>query len=337
VNPPAVDSCVTLWALRRSCPFAAPIVITSGLSTILGGILNARGVFAVPALTPALSSAIPLMALALPSARRSIELIACATLAGYGLELVVLAVVVWRALGRATPVRDGNGDGAAGRVLKGYLPMVGGMIVSAASPLVDQFMSTQLGDGAVATLSFGGKVPAFVMGLGATAVGTAVLPYFSRLVAAKDFVGIRRSLRNWSVAIFVIYLPIMALGFVFARPLIRTLFERGAFHANDTETTARVFLAYLPQLPFYVLGVLGCRLLSALNKNRVIMLIAFLNVLINFVGDYTFMHWLGLPGIALSTSMVYFLSTSLVFAALRNVGEGAGRQRPNAMRTAAGN
>jgi len=49
--------------------------------------------------------------------------------------------------------------------------MIAGMLVSCASPVIDQFMATRLGNGSVATLAVGGKVSAFIPGLGALAVG----------------------------------------------------------------------------------------------------------------------------------------------------------------------
>jgi putative peptidoglycan lipid II flippase len=303
---------------RRLYPMAAPIVITSGLSTVLGGLLNARGWFALPALTPALSSLVPLIVLAMFPNHRSIEVIAGGTLAGYVVELLVLAAV-FRSAAWRPPGRWEASTGATRRVLGAYVPMFGGMIVSCASPVVDQLMATRLGSGAVATLSFAGKAPAFIMGLGGVAVGTAVLPHFSRLVAAGDSSALRRSLWAWTALIVIAYVPIVILGSAFARPLIRLLFERGAFHASDTETTARVFLGYLPQLPFYVLGILASRLLSVLGRARLLMYFAFLNVVTNFIGDYVLMRYLGLPGIALSTSIVCLGSTSVMFLALRNI------------------
>ena len=51
-------------------------------------------------------------------------------------------------------------------------------------------------------------------------------------------------------------LPAM-VGLVAVRePLVRLLFERGAFGAGDTERTALAFLAYAPQLPFVALDQL---------------------------------------------------------------------------------
>jgi len=295
-------------------PYMLPIVLANGMSVLLGGILNANDRFALPAITPALASLVPLSAYALPPEYRSIKYIAIATIAGYVAETVVLCASVVKQ-GVLAPSFAGTSN-ATSAVLRAYAPMFAGMLVSCASPVIDQFMASRLGEGAVATLSFAGKVPSFVMALCAGAVGAAVLPFFSRLAADSDWDGIRAAVRVWAALIIVATIPVVVLCELIAPTLIRLLFERGAFGPHDTAATVPVFRAFLPQIPFYVLGILGCRLLSALQHNRLLMLFAAFNVVVNFVTDFAFMRMFGLPGIALSTSLVYLVSAVLVFTAV---------------------
>lgn len=295
-----------------------PIVFAGVLSTVMGGVLNARGGFSLPALTPASSSVVPIAALLLLPRHRTIDIVAYGTVVGYLAELVVLGSVLYRAGCLALPEQYRLSEPTR-RVLRAFAPMFAGMLVSCASPIIDQFMATQLGEGSVATLAFGGKVPAFMAGLGALAVGAAVLPHFSQLAAERDWLALRHSLWVWVRVVSAVSIPVVVLSMAGAHVVVRVLFERGAFHAADTATTTRVFLAYMPQVPFYILSVLGARVLSALQRNRTIMVIATVNVSVNVAGDYVLMHWLGLPGIALSTSLVYMVSMSLVFLALRDV------------------
>ena len=59
-------------------------------------------------------------------------------------------------------------------------------------------------------------------------------------------------------------------------------------------------------------GALGSRVLNALSLNRVTAVIGILNCITNLIFDYVFMMWLGLPGIALATSAVYFCSSLVI-------------------------
>ena len=58
------------------------------------------------------------------------------------------------------------------------------------------------------------------------------------------------------------------------------------------------------------------RLLSALKKNQILMVISGINIIANIVGNYLFMRHLGVAGISLSTSVVYLISMIAVFLSL---------------------
>jgi putative peptidoglycan lipid II flippase len=59
--------------------------------------------------------------------------------------------------------------------------------------------------------------------------------------------------------------------------------------------------------------MIGVRLLSALAKNSALMALSAINLLVNIIGNYVLMQFLGVAGIALSTSIVYAISTGMIF------------------------
>ena len=292
-----------------------PVVLLSGLSTLWASTLNASERFVAAALAPVSVSLVPVVALLVLRRLRPLDALLLGTLIGYGVETLVLAVSARRASLPVLPRWSGIDDGTR-RVLRAYLPMVAGALISSSSPLVDQLMATRLGTGSVASLAYGNKVISFTLSIGLLALGTAVLPQFSRMAASNDWPAIRHTLTTYSKLVLVFSVPPTLVAMYFARPIIGLLFERGAFGAGDTRLIGLVFAAYLPQVPFALLGLLGVRLLSAMQQNRMIMLIACTNVVINFVGDYVLMGWFGLPGIALSTSIVSASATTAVFVVI---------------------
>ena len=107
-------------------------------------------------------------------------------------------------------------------------------------------------------------------------------------------------------------LPVVAVLWLLSEPIVRLMFERGAFTAEDTALVALIQGLYALQIPFYLAGALGSRVLNALSLNRVTAVIGMLNCITNLIFDYVFMIWLGLPGIALATSAVYFCSSLVI-------------------------
>lgn len=174
--------------------------------------------------------------------------------------------------------------------------------------LVDQSMAAMLPSGSVAALNYGSKVVAFPLYLAATALGIAVVPYFSQMIAQSDWVGVRHTLSRYLGLIFAITVPLTIILIIFSKPLVQLLFQRGLFTAQDTDTVAMIQGFYALQLPFYIAGILVVRLISSIQANHILMEAAFYNLITNIVLNYLLMQYLGVDGIALSTAIVYLIS-----------------------------
>jgi len=111
-------------------------------------------------------------------------------------------------------------------------------------------------------------------------------------------------------------LPITCILVFWSEPMTRLLFERGTFTARDTGVVSSVATGLATQIPFFLVGIVGVRLLNAMGKSRSIMLICLVNMLVNVVANYVLMKYMGVSGIALSTSLVYLISCALIFGAL---------------------
>jgi putative peptidoglycan lipid II flippase len=120
-------------------------------------------------------------------------------------------------------------------------------------------------------------------------------------------------LKTYLRLILLVTIPLTLLLVFISEPLARLIYERGAFTAADTRLVGKVQACYLLQIPFNALGLLGVRLLNALHRNEVLMLISGVNLLVNIAANYALMQVMGVAGISLSTSLVYIVSMILVF------------------------
>jgi putative peptidoglycan lipid II flippase len=293
-----------------------PGVFISGVSGMLAGVLNAHERFLLAAVTPAFMSVLSIAFLVGAADRWGISALAIGLTTGYAAELIVLA---WSVRGRhllAAPQWAGWRRPDVQRVLGQYTPLAIGGAVMSSSPLIDQAMAASLGSGSVAQLAYGSKVVAAGLGIGATALSTAIFPHFSRMVATHDWSGVRHTLRTYSRVVLVVSVAVVLLIVALSEPLVRLLFERGHFLASDTRVVARVQALYALQIPFYVLGILGVQLLYAVGANRVLMWVSIGNFFTNIVGNYVFMRIWGVAGIAFATSMVYLLSMIVLLTAV---------------------
>ena len=152
-----------------------------------------------------------------------------------------------------------------------------------------------------------------VLGLTAASIGTAAFPYFSKQVADKDWGTLRQMLTDYLRWIFAITVPISLLIYVFSEQIVRLLYERGAFLPEDTYLVARVQSFLIFQIPFYISGILVVRVISSLQANQILMWGSGVNLLLKIIMNYLFMGWLGVAGIALSTSVMFFVSFIFVY------------------------
>ena len=193
-------------------------------------------------------------------------------------------------------------------VIRQYLPMAAGAFLLSGTGLVDRAMAATLGPGSVSVLSYANKVVAVVVGLGTLALGTAVLPHFSLMVAKEDWRGIRHTIKTYVRLLLWTTIPIVIFLTFVSRPIIELVFERGRFTHSDTILVAKVQTFYFLQVPFYALSILFIRLISSLKRNKTLLWGATVSFPVNILLNILFMRWMGVAGIALSTSVVYLIS-----------------------------
>ncbi len=292
-----------------------PVVVLTGSGHLFATIINASERFAIVALAPAITPLCAVIALITLGTEWGIYALAFGTVLGAGIELLVLITAAARKNIPVLPRWNGMTEELR-TVIGQYSPMIAGAFLMSSTVLVDQSMAAMLEPGSVATLNYANKVVAMLLGIGSMALGTAVLPHLSRLTGSEDWAGLRHTFRTYTRLIIFTTVPIAALLFLFSEPMINLLFERGAFTAQDTRQVAQAQAYYLLQLPFYMLGILAVRLISAAAKNVVLMKVAAVGLPLNIVLNYIFMQRMGVAGIALSTTLVYASSAALMFTFL---------------------
>ncbi len=288
-----------------------PCLFFSGMAKIAGAVLNAGEAFALAALAPLLTPVLAILALWFWGESKGVYALAAGTLAGFALEAAIMLLALWRK-GVRLRVQWDIKDARVQQVLAQYLPVAASAVLMTGAGVIDQVMAAMLAPGSVAALGYGNKVVAFVIGLGSMSLGTAVFPYVARMAANADWRGLRHTLRAYSRLLALVTIPTTLVLVYFSEPLVRLIYERGAFTNADTKLVGRVQAFYFLQMPFHLLGILGVRVLSALARNQSLIRITAVNLLVNVAANYVFMRLMGVAGISLSTSLVYVVSMSLI-------------------------
>lgn len=295
--------------LRQLIPF----LICYGMSFQLSIWLRSDKSFALPAAAPMI---IPVTILVAMFAGASIQHLVLGTLWGSLLQLLILGYAVFRTLpteprwrARVFTVWEPKLIKAA----KDALPyLLAGMVYSSAS-VIDQAMAAAgLPSGAVSVLSYSDKLVGILLALTAMPAGEVLFPYFADTVARQDWPGLRNQLKRAVFMVGGFSIPATLLLFVLAPLLVGTLFERGAFTAEDTARVSAVLRIAIFQVPFYILGTLCSRVVVSLQATRFILIMSVLSMVSNALLNALFMRTMGAPGIALATVLVIIASSTLV-------------------------
>ncbi|MDV2991084.1 MAG: lipid II flippase MurJ [Chroococcidiopsis sp. SAG 2025] len=284
----------------------APFVLLSGTIQTWSAILNAGERFALAAVSPLVT---PTTCILLLVSFKSwgIFALAAGLICGAIIEIVILGIAL-RRQGISLLPRWYKFDDRLRQVVSQYIPMVAGALLLCSASSVDQAMAAMLAPGSVAALNYGNRIIASVMSLIATALSAAVITYASQMVACQDWVGISHTLKYYIRLIFFTTVPLAGLLIIFSEPLVQILFQRGAFTDENTHLVAQIQNLAALQIPFYLGNLLLFRFISSMQLNHVIMWCCGLSLLVNISANYIFAIWLGVKGIALSTSCVYVFS-----------------------------
>lgn len=230
-----------------------PYLAFAGPVTVLMGLLNAQGRFALTAFSPllfniALIAAIAALLLGHADATAAWMLAATVGIAGL---LQLLMLLSQRSARLATPLRvsfDKDMRGFFAKAIPGMIAssgpqwlMVAGAIIASATP------------GAVSWLYFANRLIELPLGIVGVAMGTVLVPELTRAVRSGDRDAVAYSESRALELATGLALPATLGLIVLAEPIVRLLFEHGAFGAEDSAATAHALMWLALGLPAHVL------------------------------------------------------------------------------------
>lgn len=295
-----------------------PYIFFVSLVALAMGVLNALGHFSAPALAPSLLNVAMIGSVLLisphleePSTGLALGVVIGGVLQ-LGLQVPILSRKGFRFFKRTSLQHP-----ALKRIAVLMTPAVLGASVYQISNLVDTLLASLLPEGSVSYLYYADRLVQFPLGVFAIALATAVLPSLSRQAALGDMKGLRDSFLYTVNLVFFITIP-ATIGLIILRePVVRLLFERGAFDRTTTVMTAEALL-------FYAMGlwaVSGGRILAStfysLQDTRTPVRIAVLSLLTKIILSLLLMGPMRHGGLALATSLASGVNLLLLIVALK--------------------
>jgi putative peptidoglycan lipid II flippase len=207
----------------------------------------------------------------------------------------------------------------AKRVFTLLLPRALGTAVYQMSVLVDTVLASFawiVGAGGVAALYYSNRLVQLPLAVFGISLATAALPKMTKEAALNDLVTFKNTISFSLRTVFMIMLPAAAGLMILAKPIVRILFERGAFTSYSTDITIVVLFFY----SFGLFAYAGIKILVSayysMGDTRTPVKTASVALFINVVLNLILMWPLKIGGLALSTSIAAVTNFVILYIVL---------------------
>jgi putative peptidoglycan lipid II flippase len=202
---------------------------------------------------------------------------------------------------RYRPVLD-LGMASVRQVGRLLVPRTMGLGVAQINYLVVLFFASMV-PGGYAALNYAWLLTMLPLGIFAMAISTAAFPTLARQTAAGDMSQMRHTLVASLRAILFLTIPASVGLVALAGPIVRLIFERGAFDAAATEATAVALRFYAAALFAHSATEILARSFYALHDTRTPFFVSTASMLLNLTLCATLVGPMGHGGLALAVSI----------------------------------
>ncbi len=195
-------------------------------------------------------------------------------------------------------------------------PVIIGQSAGEVNKLIDAMFAAALADGSVTALYYANRLVQLPLALFGLGVAAALLPSASRASARKKKGEVHglllKGLRQSYFLIAPATLGLMALG----EPIVRLLFERGAFTPADTQQTATALVILAAGLISFAGVRVAVTGFFAAKDTRTPVMISAVSMGVNILINFVLVGPLGYRGLAIGTTIAYTVNFVAIYVML---------------------
>ena len=253
-----------------------PGAFCSAVSTLGYAVLHSRGKMFSSGLLPGLVPSFMVVLLAVLLRGANAGNLGCALFLGYAAEMSVVLLAVLRLGGVRVVPAEARGAGA--KLSRQVYPMMLGMLMAGACPLIEQSFAVGLGAGAVSALAFASRVPAALGGLASSALSAAFLPVVAGQLGAGHVAAARRTFRLTAATMFLLATIVSFVLWAWSDAIVGLLFVGGRFRPEDAERVGLLQGILAFGIPGAMVAAIAGRILIALSIRLMHLLVPLVTV-----------------------------------------------------------
>jgi putative peptidoglycan lipid II flippase len=301
----------------------SPMAVLAGLIGIGFGTLNVANQYWLPSISPLLSSITVVIAMAFLGLQLGDKIyapenlmyggavLAFGTLAGALLQWLVQLVAQARVgMGSLRLRFDFNQPGVR-EVMKIMLPATFSSGMLYINWQINSIFASFI-PAAASGLNYANLLVQTPLGVISNVVLVPLLPIFSRLTDPNDWHELKLRIRQGLILSAFTMLPLGALMIALSNPIVRVVYERGAFNQAASDMVSSLLIAYGVGMFVYLGRDVLVRVFYALGDGDTPFRISLFNIFLNIFLDWIFIKSFGAPGLVLATVGVNLSSTLML-------------------------
>lgn len=291
-------------------------VLFIGLSNLMTSYLQIKGDFTIPGMIGFPNNIIIILSIILSAVVGNIYILAIGTLIGMLSQFLFQVPFAIKKGYKFKPTIDLK-DEYLKKMLWLVMPVLIGVAVNQVNAMVDRSLASGLEEGVITALNNANRLNGFVMGLFIATLGAVIYPNLSKLSTENNNEKFAESVANSVNCVNLLVVPASIGAIILATPVVRILFQRGAFDDRSTVLTATALIFYsVGMIGFGLRDILG-RVFYSLKDTRTPMVNGMIAVALNIVLNIVLVKVMGHGGLALATSLSALICIFLLFRSLK--------------------
>ena len=203
------------------------------------------------------------------------------------------------------------------KILSLAIPVFIGSSAGQINVIIDRMLASSLEAGSVAALNYANLIVNTIYTLTAALLMNIIYPKLNVAFATND-IEKTSELSQKSIDLYAcLSVPITLGGVIFAGPLIRVIFERGAFVGVGIGLTAHAFTYYILGLIFMSIGLVLNNLFYSIHDTKTPLKCGLVAIAVNIAFNLALVRPMGVGGLALATSLSRATNTMLLLVMLK--------------------
>ncbi|WML41231.1 lipid II flippase MurJ [Neobacillus sp. OS1-2] len=187
---------------------------------------------------------------------------------------------------------------------------------------VNMLYASRMGEGVVSNLNYAFRLVTIPQALFGVTIATIIYPFLAKSISTGDKQLFNRGIEKGLTNMFLLIAPSVAGMMILIEPLVRIVYERGAFTELTTSLTSHYALFYMGSVLFYSIQAVVAKGFYTLGEGSYFMRIGLFSIVLNIISNFIFAKWIGPSGLALSASIVGMIYSISTFTTLNKISGG---------------